>query len=262
MEANRKLKKSISIESFVFLIFFFGAFTLIGREMGAANMLSTMMNTSYELLINTVLYITAIAVLAGALSELLSEFGVISIANIMLSPVIRFLYGLPGASIIGMFATYFSDNPAILTLADNKAFRRYFKLYQLPALTNIGTSFGMGLIITTFFISLKSPTGETFILAVIIGNVCAVIGSIISTRIMLLFTAKIYGKEADCESDGDNHFDIMKFRVVREGSVGNRILESVLDGGKFGVKMGVSIVPGVLIICTIIMMLTNGPSDV
>lgn len=34
--------------------------------------------------------------------------------------------------IVGVMATYLSDNPAILTLAEDINFRRYFKKYQLP----------------------------------------------------------------------------------------------------------------------------------
>lgn len=34
----------------------------------------------------------------------------------------------------------------------------------------------------------------------------------------------------------------------------------MLDGGKSGVSMGLAIIPGVVIICTIVIMLTNGPS--
>ena len=37
-------------------------------------------------------------------------------------------------------------------------------------------------------------------------------------------------------------------------------MSALLEGGSSGVKMGVSIVPGVLTICTLVMMLTNGPS--
>lgn len=34
----------------------------------------------------------------------------------------------------------------------------------------------------------------------------------------------------------------------------------MLEGGKAGVEMGMSIIPGVLIICTLVMLLTFGPS--
>ncbi len=261
MPRKYTLKRAVSIESLIFLIVFLGFFLYIGSVMGATNMLNTMMNTAYELLISTVFYIMAIAVLAGAVSDLLSEFGIISIANKLISPFVKPIYGLPGASIVGIFSTYLSDNPAILVLGNETSFKRYFKKYQLPALTNVGTAFGMGLIVTTFMIGITPPGGGNLIAAAIIGNVGAIIGSIVSTRLMLRFTAKIFGKEQEAvEEDDDSDIDIMKFRTVREGGFGNRFLESMLDGGKAGVKMGMEIIPGVLIICTLVLMLTNGAS--
>ena len=256
------VKKAVSKEVFIFLALFLGFFVALCSKMGTVNMFNTMMNTAFDLLINTVFYIMAIAVLAGAISALFSEFGVISLLNKLLSPVIKVVYGLPGASAVGVFTTYLSDNPAILTLANDNNFRRYFKKYQLPALTNIGTAFGMGLIITTFMAGLHSPTGENFGLAVLVGNLGAVVGSIVSTRLMLWRTAKIYGKEEMCEvDDSGEEMDVNKFRKVREGSVGSRFLDALLEGGKSGVDMGMAVIPGVLIICTIIMMLTNGAGE-
>ncbi len=256
------VKKAVSKEVFIFLALFLGFFVALCSKMGTVNMFNTMMNTAFDLLLNTVFYIMAIAVLAGAISALFSEFGVISLLNKLLSPVIKLVYGLPGASAVGVFTTYLSDNPAILTLANDNNFRRYFKKYQLPALTNIGTAFGMGLIITTFMAGLQSPTGESFGLAVLVGNLGAVVGSIVSTRLMLWRTAKIYGKEEMCDVDHDGEaMDVNKFRKVREGSVGGRFLDALLEGGKSGVDMGLAVIPGVLIICTIIMMLTNGVGE-
>ncbi len=255
-------KKAVGAEVFVFLGIFLGFFTLVGSQMGVANMLNTMMNTAFDLLINTVFYILAIAVLAGAISGLFSEFGVISLLNKLLSPVIRVVYGLPGASAVGVFTTYLSDNPAILTLADDNNFRRYFKKYQLPALTNIGTAFGMGLIITTFMAGIHSPIGESFGLAVLVGNLGAVVGSIVSTRLMLRYTAKLYGKEAPCEVDETAEvIDVEKVRQVRTGSIGSRFLDATLSGGKSGVDMGLAVIPGVLVICTLVMMLTNSAPE-
>ena len=249
------LRKVTDKEVFLFLALFLGFFFLVGGEMGVANMLNTLMNTAYKLLMDTVFYILAIAVLAGAISALFSEFGVIALLNKLLSPVVERVYGLPGASAVGIFTTYLSDNPAILTLANDQNFRRYFKKYQLPALTNIGTAFGMGLIITTFMLGL----GRNFGTAVLIGNVGAIIGSIISTRLMLHYTAKLYGKEAPCElEEGGESFDIKTYREVRPGSAGSRLMDAILEGGKTGVDMGLSIIPGVLIICTLVLMLTNG----
>lgn len=253
------VKKAVDKEVFIFLVIFLGIFVFLGSQMGLANMFNTMMNTAHDLLMNTVFYIMGIAVLAGGISALFSEFGVIALFNKLLSPLIKPLYGLPGASAVGVFTTYLSDNPAILTLANDNSFRRYFKKYQLPALTNIGTAFGMGLIITTFMIGIKSPVGENFGMAALVGNIGAVIGSIVSTRLMLRHTAKIYGKTEDCEvvDDGES-IDVQRYRKVREGGVGTRFIDALLEGGKSGVEMGMAIIPGVLIICTLVMMMTNG----
>lgn len=255
-----KTKPAVGIEVFIFLAIFVGIFLYLGKAMGAVNMLNTMMNTGYQLLIDTVLYILAIAVLAGAISGLFTEFGVVALINKILSPLMKPLYALPGASIIGVLATYLSDNPAILTLAKQTEFKRYFKKYQFPALTNIGTAFGMGLVITTFMIGIKNPAGGTFIIPALIGNLGAVIGSIVSVRIMLFFTAKTFGKEESCVQSDIEHQMGGNEREIRSGSLGNRILGAILDGGKSGVDMGLAIIPGVVVICTLVMMLTNGPS--
>ena len=249
-----KIKRTLS--PIIFLAIFLGLFCAIGSKMGAANMLSTMMNTAYALLMETVFYIMAIAVLAGAVSALLSEFGVVDLINKLVSPLMKPLFGLPGAASLGVITTYLSDNPAILALANDGKFRSYFKKYQLPALTNLGTAFGMGLIVTTFMIGIKSPTGENLVAAALIGNLGAVIGSLISTRLMLLQTKKIFGTEALCdplESASSNS----EVETEKKG-VGMRVIECLMSGGKTGVQLGLDIIPGVLIICTLVMMLTNG----
>ena len=253
------MKKSISGESFIFFGLFLALFCFIGSKMGTINMLNTMMETAYQLLLDTVFKIMAIAVLAGAISGLFTEFGIVAVANKIISPLMKPMYGLPGASVIGVIATYLSDNPAILTLADDQGFRRYFKKYQLPALTNIGTAFGMGLIISTFMMGIPSPTGESFVKAAFIGNLGAIIGSVVSVRIMLFFTKRVYGVEEPCEVEGIQQLLRTDVRMVRTGGAGTRFMSSMLEGGKAGVSMGFAIIPGVLIICTLVMMLTNGP---
>lgn len=252
-------KKIVGLEVFIFLVAFFGLFIYMGYVMGAVNMLNTMMNTAFDLLLNTVFYLMAIAVLVGAISGLFTEFGVIALLNKLLGKIVEKIYGLPGASAVGVFTTYLSDNPAILALSNDKSFRRFFKKYQLPALCNIGTAFGMGLIISTSMISMRSPSGESFVLAVLVGNLGAVAGSIVSTRLMLHYTAKVYGKDAPCEMDnGSNTIDINQFRQVRSGGIFSRFLDAMLEGGKSGVQMGLDIIPGVVVICTLVMMLTKG----
>src|SRR5699024_11609207 len=64
-------------------------------------------------------------------------------------------------------------------------------------LTNLGTAFGMGLIVTTFMLGISLP-GENVGMAALIGNVGAIIGSIISVRIMMLFTKKEFGVTEYC----------------------------------------------------------------
>lgn len=228
-------------------------------QMGLANMLNTMMNTAYQLLLKTAFYITAIAVIMSAFSALLTEFGVTELINHILSPLMRPLYGLPGAAALGIVTTYLSDNPAILALADDRGFRKYFKKYQLPALTNIGTAFGMGLIVTTFMIGLSSKAGTNLGRAALVGNLGAVIGSIVSTRLMLHHTKKLYGTETPADPVRETVGDDPQEKDEHK-KLGERILTTALSGGKTGVDLGLAIIPGILIICTLVLMLTNGAS--
>lgn len=258
---NSNMKKIYSIETLVFLFIFFVLFGYLGYEMGIANMMNTLMNTAYALLMDTVFYIMAISVIAGAIGSLFIEFGVIAILNKLLSPLMKPVFGLPGASAMGVMATFLSDNPAILALADDNSFKRYFKKYQLPALTNLGTGFGMGLIILTFMIGLLSPTGESFVFPALIGILGAAIGSAVSVRIMLIFTKKAFGTTEDAYVGKDKAIMIEDMRLIRDGSPMSRVMNALLDGGKQGVNLGLEIIPGVLIICTLVMMLTNSTVD-
>lgn len=236
---NRSYKKNISLENFIFIIVFFGIFSWIGHIMGPSNMLSTIMNTAYRLLMDTCFYIMGISVIAGALSSLFSEFGFIALVDVLLSKIMKPIYNLPGASSLGILNCYLSDNPAILTLADEDNFKKYFRKFQMPALCNLGTSFGMGLIVTTTMFSLPV---EGAVKAALIGNLGAVVGSIISVRIMLRFTKKYYGTEEMVEVKNVESIPEGS-RMVREGSFGSRAIEAILYGGKRGVDMGVAFLP-------------------
>ncbi|PKY93395.1 hypothetical protein [Facklamia hominis] len=255
-ERSGKLKKDIGLENYVALFVFFAFFIAIGRKMGGVNMIKTMMNTGYDLLMNVCFYLMAIAVLAGAVAGIFSEFGIIALVNRILSRVMKPIYDLPGASSLGILNCYLSDNPAILTLTHDDNFRRYFKKYQMPALTNLGTSFGMGLITTTSMMGLDIPGAIT---SALIGNVGAIIGSIVSVRLMIHACKKIYGTQDQVEIYSKDLIPEDQ-RIIREGSVGSRFIQSLLDGGKVGIDMGVAIIPGVVIICTMVIMLTKGPS--
>ena len=258
---EKRFKKAVSAEAFIFLVIFLAIFGGLAAVMGGANMLQTLMNTAYALLIETVFNIMASAVMAGALSGVLSEFGVIALINKAITPLMKPLYDLPGAASVGVMTTYLSDNPAILGLAEDTNFRKYFKKYQLPALTNLGTAFGMGLIVTTFMLGINLP-GEKIGMAALVGNIGAIIGSVISVRIMMVFTKKEFGTTEYCipTAEGESIDELLNRREIRNGRAGGRLLESLLDGGKNGVEVGMAIIPGVLVICTIVMMLTNGPS--
>ena len=129
MSKATKTKKAVSLEVFIFLAVIIAFFGLIGAKMGGVNMMQTMMNTAYQLLLETVFYIMAIAVIAGAVSGLFSEFGLIALINKIISPLMKPVYDLPGAASMGVLTTYLSDNPAILGLAEDTNFKKYFKKY-------------------------------------------------------------------------------------------------------------------------------------
>ncbi|WP_044289193.1 hypothetical protein, partial [Clostridioides difficile] len=253
---DRRQVKAVSMETFIFLILLVVGFGYVGSIMGAGMMFKVIMSTAHALLLETVFLIMAMAVLAGALSALLSEFGVIALINKIFAVFMKPLYGLPGASIAGAITTYLSDNPAIIPFAKDKTFTQYFKQYQVPALCNLGTAFGMGLILTTFMIS----QGTEYVLPALIGNLGAIIGSVISVRIMLTFTKKFYKYNPEEDKATGTLEKKDEFREIREGNVFQRALDAILEGGKMGVDMGMAIIPGVLVVCTLVMLLTFGPS--
>ncbi len=245
-------------KTLLFLAFFLLFFSLFVVPMGIGNAINTLMNTAYYILMNTVFYIMAIAVIAGAISELFSEYGVVELINRLLSPLMRPLFGMPGASALGVVTTYLSDNPAILTLAGDRKFRRYFKRYQIPALTNLGTAFGMGLIVTSSMLALSNRLGGGVAWAALCGNLGTVVGAIVSTRLMLHFTKKAFGADAP-----DITEDIVETETPEEEKPHGflRMLSAMMEGGKKGVDLGLAIIPGVLIICSVVMMLTYGAPE-
>ncbi len=257
--AKRISRAGFWLSPVLFLLIFGGILAGFAIKMGVSNMLGTFMSTAYALLIETCLYIMAIAVIMGAVAALLSEFGVVTLLNHILNPLMKPLYGLPGAAALGIVTTYLSDNPAILSLAEDAGFRKYFKKYQFYALTNLGTAFGMGVIVSTFMLGLKNVSGNVFA-AVLIGNLGAVIGSIVSTRLMLMHTKKIFGVEEYEDAPVVGLSSSAPSGGKRPG-IGMRILNAALNGGKSGVDIGLAIIPGVLVVCTLVMMLTNGAPE-
>lgn len=250
-------------ELVIFLVIFFGFFIGLSIPMGLPNMLNTFMNTAYKLLLDTVFYIMAITVMTGAISKLFVEFGVVVLLEKMLKPLMKPLYNLPGVASLGAVMTFLSDNPAIITLSKDKTFSQYFKQYQIASLTNFGTSFGMGLVVVAFM------TGRGYGSGALVGLAGAFIGSIVTTRMMQFLTLRAY-PELDSPMPG-THLD-QEFKPELKPAQGTleeekkgpflRTLNAMLDGGKSGVEIGLSIIPGVLIISTIVMMTTFGaPAD-
>lgn len=238
-----------SFEAIVFLTIFIGFFWFLAYKMTLPNMLNTFMQTAYKLLLETVFYIMAICVLMGAVSRLLTEFGVVRLMENILRPFMKPLYNLPGVAALGALMTFLSDNPAIISLAKDKNFSRYFKKYQLVSLTNFGTAFGMGLVVLAFM------TGKGYGSGALVGIAGAIIGSVVSTRLMQRFTLKSFpemDEPVDLGQDGNEQ----EITFKSEGSTFQRFLNSLLDGGKSGVDIGLAIIPGVLCISTIVMMLT------
>ena len=239
------------IPCLLLIILLFGS---IGSVMGAANMLNTIMKTAHDLLLNTCFYLMGICVITGALGKIFVEFGVVNLIEKLLRPLMKPLFNLPGVASLGAVLTFLSDNPAIISLAHDKKFSTYFKKYQFISLTNFGTAFGMGLLVIVFMI------GQNYFMEPVIGLVGAMIGCLVSTRLMQRAVVKAYPSYA-IENQVEEVIDTTTEEKKDEGkSTFIRALDALLEGGKSGVEIGLAIIPGVLIISTLVMMLTFGPT--
>ena len=150
--------------------------------------------------------------------------------------------------------TFLSDNPAIISLAQDKRFSSYFKKYQYISLTNFGTAFGMGLLVIVFMVG-QGYTYEPFV-----GLFGAFCGCIVSTRLMQHFVLKAYPMYAE-ENANEVLPDEEEEKHEEEKGVFLRTLNALLDGGKGGVDVGIAIIPGVLVISSLVMILTFGAPD-
>ena len=237
----KKLKDSVP-SGIICLVIVFGMFYYFGHVMGVANMLNTVMHTAHDLLINTVFYLMGICVVTGALGKIFNEFGVVTLIEKLLKPLMKPLFNLPGAASLGAILTFLSDNPAIISLSKEKQFASYFKKFQYISLTNFGTAFGMGLIVMVFMV------GQGFFLAPLIGLFGAFCGCIVSTRTMQHFIIKEYPHYKEEIATVTASSKENEKEVEAPKSMFLRILNSLLDGGKMGVETGIAIIPGVLII--------------
>lgn len=232
----------------------FGLFWYLGSVMGMAQMLKTVMATAHDLLLNTVFYLMGICVVTGALGRLFVEFGVVSMLEKILKPLMGPLFRLPGVASLGAVMTFLSDNPAIISLAQEKRFSSYFKKFQFISLTNFGTAFGMGLLVMVFMV------GQGFFWEPLVGFAGAFVGCAISTRLMQHFILKAYPHFATEDVVNPDELEDTAEKKTEEKSLFIRTLNSLLDGGRSGVDVGIAIIPGVLIISTLVMILTFGAS--
>ena len=132
-KANRKPLIPSGIWCILVIVILFG---YLGAVMGVPNMLNTIMKTAHDLLLNTVFYLMSICVITGALGRVLVEFGVVALLERVLRPLMGPIFNLPGVTSLGAVMTFLSDNPAIISLANEKRFASYFKKYQFISLTN------------------------------------------------------------------------------------------------------------------------------
>lgn len=236
------------------LLAVFALFGYLGNVMGTSFMMKTLMATAHDLLINTCFFLMAVCVVTGAIGSLFMEFGVVRLFEKLLRPLMKPVFRLPGVASLGAVMTFLSDNPAIITLSRDKRFSAYFKKFQFISLTNFGTAFGMGLLVIVFMI------GQGFIVSPLVGFIGAIIGCITSTRIMQGFVLRAYPayRDEDVVSADERAESAEEEKQKSNDTLFTRILNSLLDGGKNGVEVGVAIIPGVLIISSIVMMLTFG----
>ncbi len=252
-------KKKFSITRYIpsgviCLAVVFGLIWYLGSVMGMAQMLKTVMATAHDLLLNTVFYLMGICVVTGALGRLFVEFGVVSMLEKILKPLMGPLFRLPGVASLGAVMTFLSDNPAIISLAQEKRFSSYFKKFQFISLTNFGTAFGMGLLVMVFMV------GQGFFWEPLVGFAGAFVGCAISTRLMQHFILKAYPHFATEDVVNPDELEDTAEKKTEEKSLFIRTLNSLLDGGRSGVDVGIAIIPGVLIISTLVMILTFGAS--
>ena len=231
MKQNNSKRKALSPSGIWCITSVVVLFGYLGMVMGVPNMLNTIMRTAHDLLLNTVFYLMSICVITGAIGRVFVEFGVVTLLERTLRPLMRPIFNLPGVTSLGAVMTFLSDNP-----------------------TNFGTAFGMGLLVIVFMAS------QGYYAAPLIGLLGACFGCVCSTRLMQRFVLKAYPQYAteDAVSKEDIEEEEKEEGTQEEKTVFIRLLNAMLDGGRSGVEVGIAIIPGVLIISTFVMIFTFG----
>lgn len=85
--ANKEKSKTMkTLEPVLFLVIFGAMFGYLASRMGMSNLMNTLMQTAYHLLLETVFFLMGITVLMGALAGVLTEFGVVQLLEKILRP--------------------------------------------------------------------------------------------------------------------------------------------------------------------------------
>ena len=95
---NKTKKRSLLPNGCLCVLIVVALFGYLGYVMGVPNMLNTIMKTAHDLLINTVFYLMSICVITGALGRVFVEFGVVSLLEKLLRPLMKPVFNLPGVS--------------------------------------------------------------------------------------------------------------------------------------------------------------------
>lgn len=263
-----------TLHTILFIILSATFFTYVCMHMGVQNMLNTFMRTAYSLLIDTVFLTMAMTTLAGAFGRLLSEFGLNNILNYIFRYLMAPLYGLPGITFLGAFSSFLSENMAIIAFSRDPEFMRHLKPHHVPLLCNLGTSFGMGLFIVTLMVGLG------FYKEAIIGMAGALVGSVFSVRFMSFLIRRkakndftpdtqkrldeiIQMAEAAKAREEEEASPLLGDKVTIKETRGfvERFLSAIVEGGRYGVDIGLGMIPGVLVICSCLMILLKGEPE-
>ena len=111
------------------------------------------------------------------------------------------------------------------------------------------------------FVVIITMIGYGEITGALVGLFGAFVGSIISTRIMQRSVLKAYPEMNSPVIEEESKEEVVEEQEEKKESLFIRIMNAILDGGKNGVDLGLQIIPGVLIISTLVMMITFGPKD-
>jgi hypothetical protein len=144
-----------------------------------------------------------------------------------------------------------------LALAEDPGFDKYFTPAEKATYTNFGTTFGMGLIVTAYMLGL----GKEYFLATLIGNIAAILGGVVSTRLVLRAAKKYYNEDRKFKIDSNDKNDpTITMRKIREGGGFERFLSALMEGARSGVSLGLACASGTVLVCTLVMILTFGPA--